>query len=395
MNRDILGKQRKIRSALRLIAGCALVMAMGVLAGSCSTSSRVTATFTPTTTGTNTGTFTATPILSGTPTRTATATYSGTPTVTPTFTIGWHPWPTQTPFGTPDLWSIQMLGTSGGYIVGGGGTILVFDPAASSWRPYLPSPTTNDLFSVSFDTTGKGWAVGANNTVVSWGGSTWSALTNLPTPAVQLYSVSAFPFSTPTPGNPFGFYTSCAGGFLFKYSVPSGNLPNNGSWTQILPVPPGSPTVLPGNLEGVSVTQNVWAAGVCGLIVNANNISAPTVVPPPNSATPTIFGLMGDPTSTSAFAVGAGGAMWTFTTGSWYVASGPPPGVTDDLHGIAWLNGSWWFVGNTGRTVHYDSGSSTWRTFTAPTTANLMGVYMTSQTSGWGVGQSGTILKYF
>src|SRR5258706_6480515 len=153
-----------------LALAVAAVLAFVVSQGCGTSTGRVKATFTPSATATN--------APAGAATSTAVPNWSA--TTSPTLTRGWHLWPTTTPIPTADLWGVKMTGSTSGWVVGSGGTLLAF--SGTGWQPYGISLSTNDLYSVSFGTTTIGWIVGASGTILRFNGGIWtSAPTPMPT----------------------------------------------------------------------------------------------------------------------------------------------------------------------------------------------------------------------
>ncbi|MDH5374889.1 MAG: hypothetical protein OEW95_03645 [Candidatus Bathyarchaeota archaeon] len=76
---------------------------------------------------------------------------------------------------TADLLDVFMVGSSDGWAVGRGGTIIRWD--GTDWST-VTSPTTKDLYEVFMVSTDDGWAVGWGGTIICWDGTSWSNVTS-------------------------------------------------------------------------------------------------------------------------------------------------------------------------------------------------------------------------
>ncbi|MEO0249774.1 MAG: DUF6519 domain-containing protein, partial [candidate division WOR-3 bacterium] len=87
--------------------------------------------------------------------------------------------------------------------------------------------------------------------------------------------------------------------------------------------------------------------------------------------------------------------LFTMDGGKNWTRQRPPVGVTENLHGVYFVDASHgWTVGEGGTILATIDGGSTWTKQIPPpgVTENLHGVYFVDASHGWTVGEGGTIL---
>ncbi len=325
----------------------------------------------------------------------------------------WTPlWPTPT---TEDLFSIRMT-TDGeeGWAVGSGDTILHYTTprvAAGSWST-VASPTTENLWSISVVGASGGWdawVVGGRE-IVHYVGGAWSTVTPPPGLDATVFLSSVFMVSSSdvwavgggqtilhydgvswsivygnNPGtNPFhsismvsanGWAVGGAGTILHY---------DGGSW-----MPASSPTrqdlysvfMVPGTSEG-------WAVGWQGTILHYNGALWDTVTSPTTNSLRSVFMV----SARQGWAVGSAGTILYYNGYSWKMVSSTL--TTHDLNSVFMVSATeGWAVGSAGTILRYNGSS--WSPKYGPlTTDNLHSVFMVSASEGWAVGDNGTILHY-
>jgi hypothetical protein len=150
-----------------------------------------------------------------------------------------------------------------------------------------------------------------------------------------------------------------------------------------------------GNLEGFAVGDG----GVVARLFSGGNTWTATLI---GGAANDLLGVFVDQTNPiDAWAVGRGGQLWHFTTGSW---SGPlsPTGTAADLYSIQLVSTSeGWIVGQGSTILHSTNlgSGNVWVPITGQTQTgtgtgiNLLGVSFPGSGNGWAVGTQGVILQ--
>jgi len=150
-----------------------------------------------------------------------------------------------------------------------------------------------------------------------------------------------------------------------------------------------------GNLEGFAVGNG----GVVARLFSGGNTWTATPIGAAANDLLGVFVDQGNPID--AWAVGRGGQLWHFTTGSW---SGPvyPAGTSQDLYSVQLVSSSeGWIVGADGTILHSTTlgGGNAWLQLTEPLQTavglgiNLLSTSFTGGGNGWAVGSQGVILQ--
>jgi len=185
-----------------------------------------------------------------------------------------------------NLFAIQMLSSTEGWIVGAGstqtgnGTILRY--LNGTWSEYSPSPAPQTLYDTHFRTSTDGWAIGTagNSYIVRYDGNAWSHIYTFPHYLDHIWITS------PTDGWVLGQTN------LGHYDGTNFNVVPNFSKTWMLSIFMLSPT------DG-------WIVGEAGLIMHYYDDTtptptiAPTFTPMPTSTSTSTSVSTSTPTSTS------------------------------------------------------------------------------------------------
>jgi len=320
------------------------------------------------------------------------------------------------PGGTSqDLYSIQLVSTSEGWIVGADGTILHSTTlqASNTWllltEPLQSAVGTGvNLLSASFPGSGNGWAVGSNGVILQtsnsgcgsavpqpcWGGST--DIVNSP----QLNAVWESGTSDAWAGGIFDPGSGCCslihwdGIKWHRASIAPSQTTNPDIWT-IYMISSGEGWALGGNTGETEPEALLWN----GQSWTGQPIAACSSIPcQPRSVFMISSGSGGD-----GWAVGLNGQIWRHQSGSWLLFSQPTPGV--NLNAVFINNpgaGSGtpagWAVGNSGTVLvlTITGGIPTWTVRAIPgipSSVNLHGIYFIDSNHGWIVGSDSTIVQ--
>ena len=320
------------------------------------------------------------------------------------------------PGGTSqDLYSIQLVSTSEGWIVGAAGTILHSTTlqASNTWL-LLTQPLQSavgigvNLLSTSFPGGGNGWAVGTNGIILQTSNSgcgsavpqpCWGGSTNILNSA-QLNAVWEVGTSDAWAGGLFDAGSGCCslihwdGIKWHRATVAPSQTSNPDIWT-IYMLSSGEGWALGGNTGETQPEALLWN----GQTWTGQPISGCSSSPcQPRSVFMISSGTGGD-----GWAVGLNGQIWRHQSGSWVLFSQPTPGI--NLNGVFINNPgassgtpAGWAVGNSGTVLvlTITGGVPTWSVRGIPgipSTANLHGIYFTDSNHGWIVGSGSTIVQ--
>ncbi len=321
------------------------------------------------------------------------------------------------PGGTSqDLYSVQLVSTSEGWIVGADGTVLHSTTlqGSNTWliltQPLQSAVGTGvNLLSASFPGSGNGWAVGSNGVILQtsnsgcgsavpqpcWGGST----NTLNSP--QLNAVWELGSSDAWAGGMFDAGSGCCslihwdGVKWHRASVAPTQTTNPNIWT-IYMLSSGEGWALGGNAantvpEALLWNGQSWTGQPISTSCGAGNPCQPR----------SVFMISGGTTG-DGWAVGLNGEIWRHQSGSWLLFSQPTPGINLNsvfINNPGAGNGAvaGWAVGNTGTVLvlTITGGIPTWvaHAISAVGSSNLQDVYFTDSNHGWIVGSSSTIVQ--
>jgi photosystem II stability/assembly factor-like uncharacterized protein len=282
--------------------------------------------------------------------------------------LSWNIQNTVTPY---DLYAINFISPTTGWVTGFQGTMLKTTDGGATWN-VQNSSTTSTLYSLFFSSASAGWAAGVNGTIAKTtdGGATWSHQSigsNQP-----FFSVT---FTSPVVG-------FAVGAFGLMYKTTNGGT----SWGPVV-----SGTNL--SLYGLQFTSslNGWACGEFGSIIKTTNGGASWFT----QQTPTYNDLFSPRfvSQTTGWVVGDLGTMLKTTDGgtTWISQSN---GVKELISAVSFPGVTTGFaVGDVGTIVTTTDAGMTWSLLSSGTFQNLYGVYFLNNTTGFAVGDSANILK--
>lgn len=327
-------------------------------------------------------------------------------------TDGGESWDLLTGPTEQDLFAVNFVSATTGWAVGLGGTIIKTTDGGSSWV-LQSSPTTETLYGCAFTSATSGIVVGTNGVVLATtnGGTTWTPMTS--GTSQSLYGVY---FLNSTTGYAVGSF-----GAILR-TVNGGT-----TWT---PLVSGSDVSLFGIQFSSSLTG--WTFGSYGTILKTTNGGSTWFAENSNTyndlfgmrfSTASVGYLVGDlgvmlstsdggttwlsqssstkdnllatdfVSPTTAWSVGAEGTIVETTDGglTW---DPQPSGVYQDLYGVSMIsNAVGWAVGDSAVIVKTSNGGLTWAEQNSHTDPTLYSAYFVNSTTGWAVGDFGTILK--
>jgi photosystem II stability/assembly factor-like uncharacterized protein len=314
------------------------------------------------------------------------------------------------PKGTSNnLFNVFLTSTSEGWIFGDQGTILHSTNLGSgnSWLA-LTTPLQTAvgvgmaLFGGSFPAGGNGWAVGSQGVIVHTDGS--SCGNSVPSPCWG--GSTSITQVTPTQELNAVFMVSStdawAGGMWDTTSNNPSLIHWDGSKWHRASVYGGYLVTTPdiwgidmeGSGQGWAVGGNPLGPAPAALIWDGNVWTTEPVAP-----CSCILRSVSMVSSSDGWAVGTGGNIFRFQSGSWLLHSTP---VSANLNGVFISNpgsntNAGWAVGDSGTVLKLQivSGVPTWITVGVPgiTTQNLYGVYFTDSNHGFIVGSGATIVQ--
>ncbi len=266
------------------------------------------------------------------------------------------------------------------WAVGDMGTIMHYDGGA--WSGGAPTGfTASDLQAVYGTSATDVWAVGTNSGLVRYDGNKWTASPQsgvIPAPAQTLRGLWG--------RAPNDYWAVGSGGTILHFD---GNL-----WSEA----PGSRTATTRDLYAVwgSSAGDVWTVGNSGVVLhyNGTNWTLDTVASNLSTAT-TWYGLAGS-AADRIFAVGSSGRVMRYNGTAWSL---------DPMSGNIGLSTAYslWMNASGALTVGYSSfsgvGSSrfdgnAWQYTAAPGGVGIYGVWATSLSDAWTVGDYGTLMHY-
>ena len=323
------------------------------------------------------------------------------------------------PAGTSqDLYSVQLVSSNEGWIVGADGVILHSTTLQSSvtWI-LLTQPIENavgmgvNLLSTSFTGGGNGWAVGSNGVILQtqnsgcgsvvqtsspqacWGGST-NVLNSL-----QLNAVWELGSSDAWAGGLFDPSSQCCslihwdGVKWHSATVSPCQTTHPDIWT----------IYMIGGGEGWAMGGSPATNKPEALLFNGQSWTGqPIASCPPGQCEPRSVYMIGGGTGGDGWAVGLNGVIWRHQSGSWLVFSQP---TTNNLNGVFINNNgatgstpAGFAVGNSGTVCKLTVTSSipTWTCGSippVPSSVNLLGIYFKDSQHGWIVGSGSTIAQ--
>ncbi len=325
-----------------------------------------------------------------------------------------------TPAGTSrDLYSVQLVSTSEGWIVGSNGTILHSTTlgGSNSWLTLTTPLQTavgdghgnvgTGLFSASFPSSGNGWASGANGVILQTGNSgcgsavpqpCWGGSTNV-LDSTQLNAVWELGSSDAWAGGLYNASNDCCS--LIHW--------DGIKWHRANAAP--SQTIHPdiwtiymlSSGEGWAMGGNSTHTGPEALLWNGQSWNGQPIAGcgASNPCEPRSVFMLSGGTGGDGWAVGLHGEIWRHQSGSWTLFSQP---TLNNLNGVFINNQgapsgtpAGWAVGNTGTVLvlTITGGVPVWTAHAIPQvgSSNLNGVYFKDSTHGWIVGSSSTIVQ--
>lgn len=260
-----------------------------------------------------------------------------------------------------NLYAIQMLSSTAGWIVGAGGGIWRYD--GSAWQS-VSSPVANDLRAVCLLSATEGWAVGNNGVIVRYNGTSWSVV---PSPTDNhLYCVD---FVSSGDG-----WAGGRNGVLLRYA--------GGTWTLA-----ASPTSRHINGLDMLAANDGWMVTNNGSIYRYNGTAWQPVTSPTANDLYAVKAL----NPSTAFACGAYQTILRWNGSAWQVESTGP--VIYRLNALSVLSGTdAWAVGGEGVWCHL-IGSQWYRGF-MPWNIEAYGVSFAGPMDGWAVAAGGVIWRY-
>ena len=285
---------------------------------------------------------------------------------------GWFAETSNTPFQLNDVFFLAD-GTNG-WAVGDGGRIIGTTSAGHSWGT-LVSSTSYSLYGVWFTGALEGWAVGAGGTIMHTldAGTSWARV-NAATSAT-LYDVV---FASPDTGWAVG-----SGGLILR------TIDHGDSWQKSFPTPY--------NLHSVSFNAlgDGWAVGDAGIIVGTHDAGEKWFVVTP-AVTDRSLHVVRWRNDATANAAGDQGVMprtvVTPDSAAWELRNAGNAYQLDGLWFTTPTTG--YAVGNNGNgsVIRTDDGGVTWTPQTVTTQYSLHAVQFVDAYRGWAVGSNGTIL---
>lgn len=294
-----------------------------------------------------------------------------------------------------DLFAVDMVSDTNGWIAGARGTLLRFDGA--NWIPHA-LPVTLTLTALSMASSADGWAVGQDATqtrILRWNGSVWNdvatgpdlsqpaltAVSAAPTGAVWVTGGTTYSFD----GSPCG-PTNLSCPYDGAYSWPS-------YWNGATFTGTNADGFYLSTIEAYSATL-VFAAGFDGHIraqPYAEVIARWNGTGWQDEYMPRDAGPVNDlfiRTPSDGWAVGRDDILH-YNGADW---SRAPHAATPALHGVETTAlDEGWAVGSAGTIVYWDG--SAWQSQASPVTTNLTSLSLTAANRGWAVGSGGVILR--
>ena len=275
------------------------------------------------------------------------------------------------------------------FVVGAAGSITHFD--GTSWSTMTVPSGTPNLYGVWGSSTNV-FAVGGSGSTTAkrlkYDGSSWTSSSSTRNQALRgVWSSTAS--DVWAVGD--SYRTGSSGSYTYYYTIQ--HTTNGGtSWTEVNPATGVSSYR---NLYGIwgSNATHIFAVGASGTILFGDGSSWASRSAGITSDLLSVWGT----SNTNVIAVGANGRIYSSTDGtgtSWSAMTGSGTLTTSTLRGV-WgtTDGTQMFaVGDGGVILHYISGS--WHKETTPTVRNLSGAWGSSASDVYAVGETGTVLHY-
>lgn len=296
-------------------------------------------------------------------------------------------WTSQTSGTTQDLWAVQFIDASNGYVAGNAGTVLKTTDGGTTWTP-VPINTTDPVRSISFIDVNTGWAaVGDPNNSISsgaiWmttnGGTSWTQQSPSTTESrlgISMVS-STNGWACGSRNGPLNIDATVNGGSTWTNQSDA----NIFGWTY--------------DIDALSTTTAFTVGGaffpsVTGLIISTTN-GGSTWSLASTGTIPFVYGI-DMISSTSGFVVGDQGAiMKTVDGNNW---SPQTSGTTNILRGVSFVSATTgWVSGENGTILGTSNGGTNWNAEVSGTAVHLNSTFAYDTANAWAVGDSGTILK--
>jgi hypothetical protein len=236
------------------------------------------------------------------------------------------------------------------WAAGSGGVVTHWDGA--TWSG-VPGGTASSLQGVWGSSGTDVWAVGAGGVMMRWNGASWSSMTTgTTTDVTSVWGRSAS-----------DVWAVGAGGTILHWTGGGWSGETSGTTSALLSV------------RGTA--SDVWAVGVGGTALHRTGSTWSGVASGTTNALDGVWALAPD----NAFAVGGGGTVLWWNGTAWLKE---PTTTTAILFGI-W---NFWSVGSGGTILNL------YTPVASGTAQNLFGVWGSSASDVWAVGQFGTALRY-
>jgi photosystem II stability/assembly factor-like uncharacterized protein len=275
------------------------------------------------------------------------------------------------------LMEVNFVNDSRGWAVGNDGIIINTTDGGESWS--LQTSNTNQvLWSVSFADENNGWAVGNSGTILNTadGGSNWDVISGVTSePLREVFFIDA------NTG-----WVAGGNGTIIK-TTDAGISWNNQTTNTSL------------RFQSIYfVDSNIgWAVGESGMIIRTVNGGQDWFLQTSNTSNYLLDAHF--ESASTGWVVGWTGTILKTTDGgnNWVLKDSKlPQGNRNQFYNV-WFTDMFhgWAVGRYGIIRYTSDGGETWLPQYSTTTENLFGVMFPTKSSGWIVGTSGTVLKYF
>lgn len=257
---------------------------------------------------------------------------------------------------------LEFPSLTDGWAVGAGGALARYD--GIEWMSY-PSPVTDALLAVDYHDENNVWAVGASGTIVYWNGSTWTAQVSGTTNT--LYDVDVISATEVYAVGQRGAILSYDGVSWFTMTSPVNKNLNNVSF-----------------LTG----SDAWAVGDNGTIIRWDGVNWSSFTSPTTSPLSAVSMV----TASFGVIVGQGGLTIHWDGANWAFVTNPTSNKLSDVHCIA--VDDCWAVGVAETFLHWDGIIWSGYVFANKSNPLVEGIFMTHNSLGWAVGESGAFYKY-
>ena len=276
-----------------------------------------------------------------------------------------------------------------------------FAPTGPNLKPALaatwgqkPSDTSQELRSVSFVSETEGWAAGANGALLHTtnGGDTWSAVSTGADPTKAFGKVRFLNKNAGFVASPFlAGRTLNSGANWTVASLPTRvSVAVNVSHNDFLPQFPELFWTCGDGFLSTSSTTTGGMVAIYNVSSTGTLSEAASIVSFASSSLKYLDMHILD--SSGGWVVGASGLIATITLSNPLPVRFQTSGTTQQLNAVQMLNfSSGWAVGNGGTILKY-MGDGRWISQPSGTTANLRDVYFLDSNRGWAVGDGGAIV---